>query len=321
MKKICCIGSVTTDIILSPVDALPAPGMLQKIGSASTHVGGCASNAAIDLARLGAPALLCCKVGKDNFGDFVLRTCEEAGVDTRGVIRDGSVSTTTSAVCVNSEGERSFLYCPGSTSALRAGEIPRGLLEECDFIFVGGAMLLTAFDGAPCGELLRDMRERGKFTAMDTACDFDGVWLPKIREALPGLDLFMPSYDEAARLSGETKLSKIADFFFDCGVGQVIVKIGSDGAYFAPSREERFLLPTYREVRPVDTTGAGDSFCAGFLCGLALGWSFEEAGRLANAVGTHCIQAVGASAGIPSLEAVLAYMKHHPKLERKDVSK
>ena len=292
MKKICCIGSVTTDIILSPVDALPAPGKLQKIAGASTHVGGCASNAAIDLAKLGVPALLCCKVGADSFGDFVLRTCEEAGVDTLGVLRDPSAATTTSAVCVSSEGERSFLYCPGSTSALRAEEIPEGLLAECGIIFIGGALLLTAFDG---------------------------VWLPKIREALPGLDLFMPSYDEAAALSGERELSKIADFFFDCGVGQVVVKTGGDGAYFAPSREERFLLPAYTEIRPVDTTGAGDSFCAGFLCGLAQGWSFEQCGRLANAVGAHCIQAVGASTGIPSLPAVLDFMERHPKLQRKDV--
>ena len=319
MKKICCIGSVTTDIILSPVDALPAPGKLQKIAGASTHVGGCASNAAIDLAKLGVPALLCCKVGADSFGDFVLRTCEEAGVDTLGVLRDPSAATTTSAVCVSSEGERSFLYCPGSTSALRAEEIPEGLLAECGIIFIGGALLLTAFDGAPCGQLLRRMRERGKFTVMDTACDFDGVWLPKIREALPGLDLFMPSYDEAAALSGERELSKIADFFFDCGVGQVVVKTGGDGAYFAPSREERFLLPAYTEIRPVDTTGAGDSFCAGFLCGLAQGWSFEQCGRLANAVGAHCIQAVGASTGIPSLPDVLDFMERHPKLQRKDV--
>ena len=55
MKKILCIGSVTTDIMLSPVDALPRPGVLQAVGTSSIHVGGCASNAAIDLAKLGSP--------------------------------------------------------------------------------------------------------------------------------------------------------------------------------------------------------------------------------------------------------------------------
>ena len=50
----------------------------------------------------------------------------------------------------------------------------------------------------------------------------------------------------------------------------------------------------------------------GFLCGLAQGWDFESCGRFANAVGTHCIQAVGASTGIPSMEKVLEFMKNTP---------
>lgn len=311
MKKICCIGSVTTDIILSPVDVLPAPGVLQRVSHSSVHVGGCASNAANDLARLGVPVRLCCKVGTDSFGDFVTETCKKTGVDVSGVIREGSVSTTTSVVCVNSQGERSFLYNPGSTSALLAEEA-ENFLDGCDIIFVGGAMLLTAFDGAPCGRLFEKARQAGKFTVMDTAWDFEDKWLPKIRDALPGLDLFMPSYDEAVKLSGETGLDRMADFFFDCGVKQVIIKTGKDGAYFAPAREERFSLPTYRSIKPVDTTGAGDSFCAGFLCGLAQGWDFERSGRFANAVGTHCIQAVGASDGIPPMADVLKFMEETP---------
>ena len=104
MKKIGCIGSVNTDVILSTVDRLPDPGALQKVESSSVHVGGCASNAAIDLARLGVPVLLVCKVGRDSFGDFVLKEAGKAGVDTAGVIQDPSVPTTTSVVCVNSRG-------------------------------------------------------------------------------------------------------------------------------------------------------------------------------------------------------------------------
>jgi sugar/nucleoside kinase (ribokinase family) len=309
MKKICAIGSVTTDIILSTVDHLPQAGTLQKVERSSVHVGGCASNAAIDLAKLGVPVLLCCKVGTDSFGDFVINSCREAGVDPAGILRDSHVSTTTSIVCVNSQGERSFLYNPGSTSALRAEEIPEELLDSCDILFVGGAMLLTEFDGAPCGDLLRKMQKKGKFTVMDTAWDFDGIWLPKLKEALEGLDLFMPSYDEAAMLTGEEEISRIADRLFDYGVRRVIIKNGSEGAYLAPNRQTRLNLPAYHGIPVVDTTGAGDSFCAGFLCGLAQGWDFERCGWFANAVGAHCIQAVGASTGIPGMETVLEFMR------------
>ena len=312
MKKILCIGSVTTDIIVSPVDHLPPPGTLQAVRGTSMHVGGCASNASIDLAKLGVPAALCCKLGGDSFGDFVLSEVSRAGVDITGVVRDDAVPTTSSVVCVNSEGERSFLYNPGSTSEFRAEDVPESLVEECDIVFVAGAMLLAAFDGAPCGGLLARTRERGKFTVMDTAWDFDDVWLPKLSAALPGLDLFMPSYEEAARLSGKEEPAEMADFFFGQGVKSVIIKLGKDGAYFSPSSEERFSLPTYRSIKPVDTTGAGDSFCAGFLCGLAQGWSFRQSGAFANAVGTHCIQATGASTGIRPIADILRFMETTP---------
>lgn len=311
MEKILCIGSVTTDIIVSPADSIPPPGTLRAVNSTSMHVGGCASNAAIDLAKLGVPVALSCRVGRDSFGDFVLAQTSGAGVDVSGVAR-GETPTTCSVVCVSSEGERSFLYNPGSTSAFRAEDVPDSLLDECGIVFVAGAMLLNAFDGAPCARLLEKAGEQGKLTVMDTAWDGDGVWLPKIEEALGRLDLFMPSYEEAVRLSGESAPSDIADFFFAWGVGSVIIKLGKDGAYFCPTPTERYSLPTYRKIRPVDTTGAGDSFCAGFLCGLAQGWDFRRCGAFANAVGTHCIQSIGASAGIRPIADILRFMETTP---------
>ena len=147
---------------------------------------------------------------------------------------------------------------------------------------------------------------------MDTAWDFEDKWLPKIAEAIPCLDLFMPSYDEAVKLSGKKELSEIADFFFEIGAGSVVIKTGADGAYICESREKRYSLPTYRTVKPKDTTGAGDSFCAGFLAGLAQGWSYEESGRFANAVGTHCIMEIGASTGIRSIAEILSFMERTP---------
>ncbi|MEG1640739.1 MAG: carbohydrate kinase family protein [Ruthenibacterium sp.] len=312
MKKILCIGGVTADIIVSPVDSVPEPGTLRAVQSTSMHVGGCAANAAIDLAKLGIRPVLCCKVGKDSFGEFVLKQTESAGVDTSGIICSPDIATTTSVVCVSSEGERSFLYTPGSTAALHAQDIPLHLIDRCDIVFVAGAMLLSEFDGEPCRRILEYGRSKGKFTVMDTAWDFDDVWLPKIEPVLAALDLFMPSYEEAVHLSGKTDPAEIADFLIGKGVKNVIIKLGNQGAYFCPEGEEGFVLPTYRKIKPVDTTGAGDSFCAGFLCGLTQGWNFQQSGAFANAVGTHCIQAIGASAGIRPIAEILKFMETTP---------
>lgn len=311
MKSVLCIGSVTTDVIVSPADSIPAPGTLRAVDSISTHVGGCAANAAIDLAKLGVPVLLSCRVGTDSFGDFVKKTAADHGVDTRGIVQAAGAGTTVSVVCVSSSGERSFLYQPGSSAAFVKEDVPEALLQEADIVFVAGAMLLTQFDGAPCAALLHRARELGKTTVMDTAWDFDDVWLPKIREALPEPDLFMPSLEEAQKLTGESDPHRIADRLLDMGPRSVIVKLGKDGALICPAGEERMLLPTYRSIKPIDTTGAGDSFCAGFLAGLAHGWDYRRSGAFANAVGTHCIMAMGASTGIQSIPDILSFMDTH----------
>ena len=311
MKKVLCIGSVTTDVIVTPADTIPTPGTLRAVESVSTHVGGCAANAANNLAKLGVPVILSCKVGRDSFGDFVYATAKAEGADVRGVVRDEKVSTTVSIVCVSSVGERSFMYNPGSTSAFVADDIPDELLNEADIVFVAGAMLLTSFDGEPCARLMQKARHLGKYTVMDTAWDFEDIWLPKVEAVLPMLDLFMPSLEEAAKLTGEEEPNRIADRLFDMGARNVIVKLGKDGALFCPAGEERFVLPTYRSIKPVDTTGAGDSFCAGFLAGLAQGWDYRRSGAFANAVGTHCIMAVGASTVIRSIGETLQFMESH----------
>lgn len=308
MKKILCIGSLTTDVIVSPASSVPAPGTLRSVDSITTHVGGCASNAAIDIAKLGAPVTFAGKVGADSFGSFVRETLQNNGVAVDGLVTDPDVSTTVSIVCVAENGERSFLYQPGSSSALRLEDIDKKLIDEADIVFYAGAMLMQSLDGAPAAEMMKYAKSRGKFTVMDTAWDFEDIWLPKVREVIPYLDLFMPSIEEAQKLTGETDINAVADRLFEFGAANVIVKAGKDGALICPAGEPRRMVPTYLKYKPVDTTGAGDSFCAGFLTGLAQGWDFLRSAQFANAVGTHCILAIGASTGIRPIAEILRFM-------------
>lgn len=311
MKKIACVGSITADIIVKPVDSVPQAGTLRAVDGVEMHVGGCASNAAIDLAKLGVPSVLFCRLGNDNFGEFVKFSCEKQGVDISGVVFcDGDI-TTGSVVCINSSGERSFLYNPGSTARITLEDINMEAISACDIVFVAGAFLLGSFDGKDCAKLLQQARANGKMTVMDTAWDFNDIWLPTIEQALPHLDLFMPSYDEAVKLTGETDVQRIADKLFDYGSKTVIIKMGKDGALICEKRDFRYMLPTYSKFKPVDTTGAGDSFCAGFLAGIAQGWDYKKSGEFANAVGTHCILEVGASTGIKPMAEILKFMKEN----------
>ena len=314
MKKILCVGIVTVDVITRPVSALPPAGIAAHVDSVSMHVGGCAANAAADLVKMGFDPALVIKTGDDGFAGFVRNYLSSVGVDLSHTVTDPALETAATTVLVSPGGERSFLHNPGANDRLLASDVPDSLLDECDILFVAGTFLMEDFDGEECRKLLLRAREKGLFTCLDTAWDFRGYWMKKLAPCLPLLDLFMPSYDEAVALAdGETSLPRLAECFFRKGAKNVVIKCGADGAYVAEAGKEPFLSPSFPVEKPADTTGAGDSFCAGFLAALSMGKGYEEASRLGNAIGHFCVTGVGASSGIPTLKEAEEYMNGHAK--------
>ena len=194
---------------------MPAPGDAVGLTGVEVHVGGCGGNFAIDLARLGIPVMLSARIGKDRYGDMVMEILGEYKdlIDMRSLVRDSEQGTTFSAVCIFENGERSILCNMGSTLRFSREDIMEECIRDCDIFFVAGSLLLNEFEKNGEAELLKRLQSEGKFTAMDTCYDVEEVWLPKIKDAIPHLDLFMPSYNEAARLSGLENVDEIADFF------------------------------------------------------------------------------------------------------------
>ena len=305
MKKILCIGSVTADLLVRTVDALPRPGTLQGVDSVTVYPGGCAVNAALDLQRLGGRVALSCLVGNDTFASTLCSHFKKEGLSTEGVVAREGVSTTVSVVLISSGGERSFLYLPGSAALFNKEDILPSVYDEAEIVFVAGAMLLPSFEGEELAAFMKKAKDDGKMTVMDTAWDKDGKWLSRIKTALPFTDLFMPSYEEARAISGKDDPDEIADFFFECGCGSVIVKLGKEGALLCQSKDSRLRVPIVEGVTVKDTTGAGDAFCAGFLYGISNGWDYERSGRFACAVSASCIEETGASAGVTSAQRIL----------------
>ena len=305
MKKILALGSVTVDLLVHTVDSLPQAGILKGVDGVKMFPGGCAVNAALDLAKLGGDVKISCLVGEDGFGKMLIDHFQKEGLACDGVVFDPQVSTTVSVVLINSNGERSFLYSQGSAAKFTSEHINRKLVDEADIIFVAGQMLLPSFEGDELASFLCEMKEKGKMTVMDTAWDKDGKWLSRIKESLKYTDLFMPSREEAEMLSGKKDPFEIGDFFFDLGCKSVIIKLGKNGALVCKSRQEKFIQPCFEGGNVVDTTGAGDSFCAGFLFGISRGWDYKRSAEFASCVASCCIEERGASAGIKGYKETL----------------
>ncbi len=314
MIDVTCIGILVADVIAKPVDSIPKPGLLERIDSIAIYSGGCAMSAGIDMAKIGLKTAVLGKTGNDSFGSFLREELEKYGVETKGVATDDKIQTSASVVISASSGERSFLHTVGANGTFCYEDVNWDVIEDSRIVFVAGTMLMDAFDGEDCARVLKKCKEMGKVTVLDTAWDSRGRWMDVLRPCMPYIDVFMPSIDEAIELAGgEQDPVKIADYFFSLGVKQVVIKLGSRGCYLRETKDsEGVVVPCYK-VKAIDTTGAGDSFCAGFLSGMAKGLSFTECGRFANAVGAHCVQAMGATTGIRSYEEIVAFMEAQEK--------
>lgn len=308
MYDVACVGILVADAIAKTVDKLPARGKLDLVDQLDLYTGGCAVNSGIAMAKIGLNTAVLGKIGNDGFGKFIYNSLKEENVNVDGLVLDSNSSTSASVVLVDSGGERSFLHCLGANSEFTDKDVDFGIIEKSKIVFIAGTMLMPSFDGEPCARVLKKAKEMGKYTALDTAWDSKGRWMKVLEPCMKYIDLFMPSYEEAVQLSSKEDAEDIADVFLSMGVKTAVIKLGKDGCFIKDSGGEKYKIPTYTDIKPVDTTGAGDSFAAGFLTGITEGWSLYECGKFANAVGTHCIMAVGASTGIKSMEEIKAFM-------------
>lgn len=310
MYDVACIGIFVADCIAKTVDKLPEPGKLGLIDSLNLYTGGCAMNAAVDMKKLGADVALLGMVGNDGFGSFLTGELKKLGFTTDGIKVSDTDATSASVVLVDPSGERTFLHCLGSNGKFTDTDVNFDVIADSKVVFVAGTMLMPDFDGEPCARVLKKCKEMGKITVLDSAWDDTGRWMDVLRPCMPYIDYFIPSIDEARMFAnGLEKVEDIADYFFDLGVQHVAIKVGKDGCYVRESKEAKGVtLPTYLGIKPADTTGAGDSFCSGFLYGLTHGMDMVESARFANAVATHCVMAVGASTGIRPYAEIKKFM-------------
>jgi sugar/nucleoside kinase (ribokinase family) len=304
--RVVCLGNVLVDMLVKPVNRLPPPGGLLPVDRVEMAMGGCASNTAIALSRLGVSTSLWGKLGGDTFGGYALKELKKDGVDTSRVIGDSAVSTSATLVLVDSQGQRSFLHSMAANDHIHPRDIKLSLLSRFDHLHIGGYFLFPTLDGVPMARILRMARQKNVTTSLDTAWDLSGRWMKALKPCLPYLDYFMPSEREVKMLLprlGPGQYRKAAREFLRLGCRTVIIKRGEKGSYLLNWDEEELNVPAFR-TRVVDTTGAGDCYCAGFIKGLSLGWKLRDCMELGNAAGACAVRALGATAGIKNFEQV-----------------
>ena len=300
-------GTCVADILVHPVplEAAIGGGRLFHVDPIEVTTGGVVCNTGVAMRRLGATVEAAAVLGNDLWGDEITRRLLAAGVGTAAIERrDGTTSTT--AALIDRGGERSFAHHVGVGGTLDVDFLRRhaAVLARCRYAVLGYLGLLPALEPRLV-EAVVVLRDAGCRVVLETAAA--GGTLDHLAPALPLVDVFVPSLDEARQHVGSDDPRAIIDRYRGLGAaGLVGVKCGARGTVLSPVPGEVVEIPCVAPPGPVvDTTGAGDSFLAGLLVGLIRGMPPAAAAGLGAATAACCITRAGATAGVRCFEETL----------------
>lgn len=297
--KFDCIGfgALNTDRLYR-VNQMAKPGEESIITSCEEHFGGSAANTVVGLSRLGHKVGYIGKLADDENGRLHLKNLSDENVDTKGIVqskmgRNGSVMG-----FVDRQGERTLYVDPGVNDTLESKEVDYSYASSCKFLHV------TSF----VGELPFIAQKNLVKSLISTLISFDPgelycrKGLRALRPILRRSFVVFPNKQELNLLTGMSHEQGAKELLGE-GAKIVAAKLGKEGCFVTDGRES-CSIPAF-PTEMVDTTGAGDAFCAGFLHGLILGKDIRECGRLGNLVASKKISKNGARTGLPYLKDLI----------------
>lgn len=281
------VGSANLDLVATTA-RLPHPGETVLGSDFSQHPGGKGLNQAVAAARCGATTSLIAAVGDDDAGALLRSVAEREGIDTSRLATVGDRPTGRAVITVDERAENSIVVIPGANGRSRFESLPADVTASTVVLAQLEVPLATVTDAFAAA------RTAGCCTVLNPAPVPDGG-LPA--ELLALCDVIVPNEHEADVLGG-------VDGLLTSGVRAVIVTQGAAGVTVSEQPGGAAWTVDAFDVSPIDTTGAGDSFCGALATRLAAGADLRDAVRYAAAAGALATTVAGAVPSIPHAAAV-----------------
>lgn len=263
------------------------------------------------------------KVGADMHGVFLKKTLEKEGINTDAVVEDPAYFTTLAFVEIDETGERKFSFArkPGADTQLRKEELDQTLISDCKIFHFGSLSLTDEPAEGETIEAVKMAKEAGALISYDpnyrpSLWKSKEIAVEKMRSVIELADVMKVSDEESILLTGAESYEDAADRLLAMGPKLIAVTLGEQGVLMA-AKNRKEIIKAFK-TKAVDTTGAGDSFWGGVLCGILslnkpierLEWEeIRKCAVLGNAVAGLCVQKRGGIPAIPSKEEVLALMQ------------
>ncbi|MBL8288021.1 MAG: sugar kinase [Rubrivivax sp.] len=276
--------------------------------------GGDSSNFAIAAARQGARVAYVSALGDDPYGRMLRALWDREGVDHRGVATDAAAYTAIYFVTHDERGHQFHFFRSGSAaSRMTPAALPRTLIEGAKVLHLSGISLAISGQACDTGYAAIEMAHAaGAKVSFDTNLRLKLWPLARARAVMTDVmrlaHLCLPSWDDITAITGLADPDAIADHCLRLGAEVVALKLGGKGALVASADERHRIAP--HPCRPVDATGAGDTFGGAFVARWVAGDSLAEAGRYAAVAAALSTEGYGAVEPIPRAAQVRASLTH-----------
>ncbi len=269
------------------VDKIPGKDEEGYVINLEMHPGGSSANTIAGLASFGLKTSFIGKVGSDEEGRILLRDFLRRGVDTSGIVSAEGRSGV-AMIFVDRDGNRAILVDPGVNDTISIDEVRMEIVEESELIHMTSFICKNGFDSFHSQVEISKIANGVSF---DPGMPYVERGIDEMRPILRNTTVFLPNKRELEILFNMDYKDACHEAV-SLGVEIVAVKLGKEGCYVTDGSKDYFIkaFPS----NPVDTTGAGDAFNAGFLYGWYKNKSLEECGRLGNFVAGKLIEKIGA---------------------------
>lgn len=302
MKSILVVGETNVDVVLR--GAVPQAGREVLADDCVLTLGSASAICAMGLARLGNPVSFVSRAGADLWADYCIDVLQRGGIDTSHIACDPALKTGLT-VSLASGRDRALVTYLGSIDTVTEGDVPDSLLAGATHLHVSSYFLQSRLRPG-CGRLFARARAHGLSTSLDPGFDPEEKWDGDLRAALHSIDVFLPNEVELLAITGRTDPAS-ALHALDNGHTRTIVKLGSSGAMTLDTAGV-LHAPAF-STKPVDATGAGDSFNAGFLHAFLRRQPLLDCLIAGNACGALSTRALGGTAAQPALDEMTEFVR------------
>jgi sugar/nucleoside kinase (ribokinase family) len=301
-RKLIVYGDIGMDIFVQ-VDAIPHTGEDAIAHELALLPAGSAANCAAIAARLGTLVEFVGLTGRDQLAEMLVADLRKYQVGVRHLRQVDGPAAVIIAV-VDAQGERTMFSYRGVSTQTAYGELPHDLIGHDDYLHLSGYSFQDEYSKASALACMAQAREKGARIALDPSFHFAREYKSNHAHALQDIDFIFPNREEAALMSGTDDPAAAAAIIRAFGPKTVVIKLGSQGCLIA-SNQATLHVPAYPANAVVDTTGAGDAFCGGFLAALLRGLDLCLAAKMGHATAVQVIGQSGGRTGAPTLAAVI----------------